>query len=163
VKADISDGKIRRPVMAHGSVAYHKQQRADALRKVRLFDGLGLRHLNLIAGSVSEKKVEAGAVLARQGKRARDCMLILDGTARVERDGKVLAHLKAGDFCGEMALIDGQPRSATVVAESPSVLLVIDSGAFRKLLDSDPELQRKILATLCQRLRDADTALAALN
>ena len=79
------------------------------------------------------------------------------------RDGKVLAHLKAGDFCGEMSLIDGKPRSATVVAESPCVVLVIDNRSFRALLDTTPGLQRKILVTLCQRLRDADTALAAVN
>ena len=141
---------------------YHKE-RVDVLRKVPLFSGLGLRHLDLLARAVREKNIKAGAVLARQGKRERDFMLILDGTVRVERDGHALAHLKAGDFCGEMSLIDGQPRSATVLAESPCVLLLLDHRSFRKSLDSIPELQRKILITLCQRLRDADTALAAVN
>ena len=140
----------------------HKE-RVDILREVPLFSGLGLRHLDRIARHVREKKVQTGAVLARQDRRERDFMLILDGTARVERDGHVLAQLKAGDFCGEMSLIDGEPRSATVFAESPCVLLLLDRRSFRKLLDSVPELQRKILITLCQRLRDADTALAAVN
>jgi CRP/FNR family transcriptional regulator, cyclic AMP receptor protein len=141
----------------------YQNQKVDALRKVSLFSGLGLRQLNRIARCVGEKRVESEAVLARQGKREREFMLILDGTARVERDGHVLAHLKAGDFCGEMSLIDGEPRSATVVAETPCVLMVIDRRSFQKLLDSVPELQRKILITLCQRLRAADTALVALN
>lgn len=90
-------------------------------------------------------------------------MLVLVGTGRVERDGKVLADLAAGDFFGEMSLIDGQPRSATVFVESPCVLLVIGRHSFWKLLDSVPGMQEKILITLCQRLRAADAALAALN
>jgi CRP/FNR family transcriptional regulator, cyclic AMP receptor protein len=133
------------------------------LSEVPLFSNLGHRDLELIAGSVGDKKVESGAVLARQGRSADDFFVILDGTARVERDGHVLACLKGGDFCGEMSLIDGGPRSATIVTESPCALLVIDGRAFRKLLDSVPGLERKILITLCQRLRDADTALAAVN
>ena len=140
-----------------------RSDKIELLRKVPLFSELGRRHLNVIARVADEVKVEAGTALARQGRLGREFVLIVDGRARVETDGKVLARLEAGDFCGEMSLIDGKPRCATVVAESPSALLVIDSGAFRKLLDSDPELQRKILATLCQRLRDADTALAAVN
>ncbi len=62
-----------------------------------------------------------------------------------------------------MSLIDGGSRSATIVTESPCVLLVINGRSFRKLLDSVPGLERKILITLCQRLRDADAALAAVN
>jgi len=141
---------------------YH-QDRVDVVRKVPLFSQLDPHHLDRIAGSVGEKRAETGAMLAHQGRRERDFLLILDGAARVERDGKVLAHLKTGDFFGEMSLVDGAPRSATVIADSPCVLLVIDRRPFRKLLDSDPKLETKILATLCQRLRDADAALAAVN
>jgi CRP/FNR family cyclic AMP-dependent transcriptional regulator len=141
---------------------YH-QEKVEVLRKVPLFGGLDSRHLDQVAGSVREKKVESGAVLAREGRRERDFLLILDGAARVEKEGKVLAHLKAGDSCGEMSLIDGHPRSATVLAESPCVLLLVDRRPFRKLLDSDPQLERKILLTLCRRLRDADASLAAIN
>jgi len=141
----------------------YQKERVEVLRKVPLFAGLSLRDLNFIARYVGEKRVKTGAVLARQGRRERDFMLVLDGTARVERDGKVLADLKAGDFFGEMALIDGEPRSATVFAESPCVLLVIGRHSFQKLLDSVPGMQKKILITLCQRLRAADAALAALN
>jgi len=141
---------------------YHKE-RVAALLQVPLFSELDSGHLDRIAGSVREKKVETGAILAHQDRRERDFMLMLDGAARVERDGKVLARLKAGDFAGEMSLIDGQPRSASVIAESPCVLLMVARHPFRKLMDSDPALERKILVTLCRRLRDADTALATVN
>ena len=140
-----------------------RSQKTDVLRKVPLFGELSLRDLNAIARVANEGKVETGSVLTHQGRLEPEFGLILDGTARVERDGKVLAHLKAGDFCGEMSLIDGKPRSATVVAESPCIVLVIDSRSFRELLDTTPGLQRKVLITLCQRLRDADAALAAVN
>ncbi len=62
------------------------------LSEVPLFSNLGHRHLELIAGSVGDKKVESGTVLARQGRSTDDFFIILDGTARVERDGRVLRH-----------------------------------------------------------------------
>ena len=101
-------------------------------------------------------------MLGRQGRLEPQFVLIVDGTAQVERDGKVLAHLKAGDFRGEMSLINGKPRSAAVIAESPCNLLVVDARSFGELLETVPGLQRKILLTLSQRLRDADSALAAV-
>jgi CRP-like cAMP-binding protein len=140
-----------------------RSEKIELLRKVPLFSELGRRHLNVIAGVADEVKVEAGTALARQGRLGREFVLIVDGSARVETDGKVLARLEAGDFCGEMSLIDGKPRCATVVAESPCVLLVVHTRSFRRLLDAVPGLQRKILITVCQRLRDADAALAAVN
>jgi CRP/FNR family transcriptional regulator/CRP/FNR family cyclic AMP-dependent transcriptional regulator len=77
----------------------------------------------------------------------------------VESGGKAIAQLKAGDFIGELSLIDGRPRSATVIAETPMTLLVIRRRDFRSLRDSVPGLQEKLLVTLCERLRQADQAL----
>jgi len=140
-----------------------RSEKVERLRKVPLFSGLSLKHLNTIAGLADETEVKSGKVLGRQGKLEPQFVLIVEGNARVERDGKILAHLKAGDFAGEMSLIDGQPRSATVIAESPCSLLVIDARSFGELLETVPGLQRKMLLTLSQRLRDADAALAAVN
>jgi CRP-like cAMP-binding protein len=140
-----------------------RSDKADALRKVPLFNGLSRRHLDLIAREADEVKEDAGSVLTRQGGLGREFLLMLEGGARVERDGKVIARLGPGDFFGEMSLIDGMPRSATVIAESPSVLLAIEARCFRKLLDTVPGLQRKLLITLCARLRAADASLASKN
>jgi CRP/FNR family cyclic AMP-dependent transcriptional regulator len=137
--------------------------RIDWLRKVPLFSGLSRRQLDLIARQTDEVKVDAGRVVARQGTLGQEFLLIIDGSARVERDGTVIARLAAGDFFGEMALIDGKPRSASVIAETPIALLVADSRSFRSLLDTVPGLQRKILVGLCGRLRAADAALAERN
>ena len=140
-----------------------RSDKADVLKKVPLFGGLNRRYLHLIAREADEVKVEAGAVLTKQGGLGLEFLLILEGAARVERDGKVIARLGPGDFFGEMSLIDGLPRSAAVIAESPSVLLVIHSRAFRSLLDAVPGLQKRLLITLCERLRAADTRLASIN
>ena len=140
-----------------------QDDRVSVLETVPLFRELNRRNLNRIARYVAEKEVKTGTVLVRQGRREPMFMLILDGTAQVERDGHVLAHLKAGDFFGEMSLIDQLPRTATVTAETPCVLMSIDRRSFQKLLDSVPEIQKKIMLALCIRLREADSALAAVN
>lgn len=135
----------------------------DMLRKVPLFSGLSQRHLDLIARHADEVRMDGGKVLARQGEGGLEFLLIVEGSARVERDGKVLARLGAGDFFGEMSLIDGKPRSATVIAETPIVLLLIHKRSFSELLDTVPGLQKKVLIKLCERLREADARLAAIN
>ncbi len=140
-----------------------KSDKIDVLKDVPLFRGLSQRHLGYIATNADEVEQKAGQELTRQGALGREFLLILKGNARVERDGKVIARLGPGDFFGEMSLIDCQPRSASVIAETPITLLVVSSQCFSALLDTVPGLQRKILAGLCERLRAADTALAAMN
>jgi CRP/FNR family cyclic AMP-dependent transcriptional regulator len=135
----------------------------DVLKKVPLFSALSRRHLDVIARHADEVKRDKGAVLARQGARGLEFLLIVEGSARVERDNKAIARLGAGDFFGEMSLIDGKPRSATVVADSPVVLLVVHVSSFGRLLDTVPGLSKKVMATLCERLRTADETLASRN
>ena len=137
--------------------------KADALKKVPLFSGLSRRYLDLIARQTDEVKEKAGTVLAKQGALGLEFLLLLEGGARVEKDGTVIARLGPGDFFGEMSLIDGMPRSASVIAEDPSVLLVIQARSFRSLLDEVPELQKKLLVALSARLRAADAKIASLN
>jgi CRP/FNR family cyclic AMP-dependent transcriptional regulator len=140
-----------------------QSDKIDELKKVPLFSALNRRHLDVIARHADEVKRDAGTVLARQGARGLEFLLIVEGSARVEKDGKVIARLGAGDFFGEMSLLDGQPRSATVVADSPVVLLVVDVRSFGRLLDTVPGLSKKVMATLCERLRAADETLTQRN
>ncbi len=140
-----------------------RDEKVVVLRKVPLFSALSRRHLDVITRVADEVKLNAGKVLARQGERGLEFLLIVDGSARVERDGKLIARLTAGDFFGEMSLIDGRPRTATVIAETPIVLLVVHRRSFSYLLDTVPALQRKVLVTLCERLRKADADLASIN
>jgi len=140
-----------------------RPDRIDWLRKVPLFSGLSGRDLDLVARQTDVVKAHEGKVLTRQGALGEEFLLIVDGSARVERDGKPIARLETGDFFGEMSLIDGKPRSATVIAEAPITLLVVDARSFRSLLDGVPGLRRKITVALCERLRRADAGLAARN
>lgn len=140
-----------------------RSEKIDLLRNVPLFGGLSQRHLSEIARHADEVSVDQGKVLARQGAIGREFLVIVDGSARVEQNGRLIAQLATGNFFGEMSLIDGRPRTATVIAETPMVLLCIHVRSFGHLLESVPGLQRKLLLTLCERLRDADAAIAALN
>jgi len=103
-------------------------------------------------------KVEAGRVLAQQEKKGWEFIFIVEGQARVEKDGKVIRQLSEGDFFGEISLIDGEARTATVTAETDMTLLVVHKASFDHLLDKVPGLQRKILVALCNYIRRAEKA-----
>ena len=103
-----------------------RPDRIDWLKKVPLFSGLSGRDLDLIVRQTDVVKADAGKVLTRQGALGEEFLLIVDGSARVERDAKPIARLDAGDFFGEMSLIDGKPRSASVIAETPITLLAVE-------------------------------------
>ena len=140
-----------------------QSEKMDVPQKVPIFQGLSARHLRLIAREAEEFQGPAGKMLARQGDMGREFILILDGSARVEIDGKQIARLGPGDFFGEMSIIDGKLRAASVIADTRLVYLVIHWGAFLRLLERVPGLSRKLLVVLCGRLRDADARLAAMN
>ena len=139
---------------------HRRSDKVDLLRKIPLFSGLSQRHLNAIAKCADGVRLRKGAVLAKQGRQGLEAMIIVDGRARVERDGKAIAELGPGDVVGELAVIDGKPRSATVIAETPMALLVLHRRDFVSLLETVPGLQRKLLVTLCERVRQADQALS---
>jgi CRP-like cAMP-binding protein len=139
----------------------HTPQTLEFVKMVPLFSGLTQRQLNAIAKVANEVVVVEGQVLTRQGAPGDELIVILDGAARIEANGKEVARKRSGDVIGEMALLDGRPRSATVVAATSMTLLVIERRAFDKLLDTIPGLARKLLTELSSRLRDADEALSA--
>ncbi len=136
-----------------------RSDKVDLLRNVPLFSQLSQRQLNAVAKHVDEVQLRKGAVLAKQGAQGMEAIIIVDGRARVKADGKAIAELGAGDVVGEMSVIDGKPRSATVIAQTPMNLLVLHRRDFVSLLEIVPGLQRKLLVTLCERVRRADQAL----
>jgi len=134
-------------------------QKIDLLKKVPLFSNLSQRHLREISKHADQVQVETGRVLARQGKTGLEFIFIVDGKARVEKGGKVIRQLSRGDFFGEISLIDGEPRTSTVIAETTMTLLIVHKTSFDHLLETIPGLQRKILISLCQYLRRAEKAM----
>jgi CRP-like cAMP-binding protein len=137
----------------------HNAQKINFLRKVPLFSNLSQRHLGEISKHADQVRVETGKVLAQQGRTGWEFIFIVEGKARVEKDGKVIRQLSGGNFFGEIAMIDGEPRTATVIAESDMTLLVVHKTSFNHLLDTIPGLQKKILISLCEYLRKAEKAM----
>jgi CRP/FNR family cyclic AMP-dependent transcriptional regulator len=133
-------------------------QKIELLKNVPMFSSLSQRHLREIGKHADQVKVEAGRVLAQQEKKGWEFIFIVDGKARVEKDGKVIRQLSEGDFFGEISLIDGEPRTATVISDTDMTLLVVNKTSFDHLLDKIPGLQRKILIALCKYLRSAEKA-----
>ena len=139
--------------------AFGRSYKIDLLRNVPLFRSLSQSHLNAIAKYTDALQARQGKVLTKQGQQGLEAFVIVDGRARVQVGGKAIAELGAGDFVGELSLIDGRPRTATVIAQTPMTLLVVRRRDFRSLRDTVPGLQEKLVLTLCERLRQADQAL----
>ncbi|HXH82522.1 MAG TPA: cyclic nucleotide-binding domain-containing protein [Candidatus Tectomicrobia bacterium] len=137
-----------------------RDDRVARLEEVALFDGCSRRQLRAIAKISEVVEVPAGTVLARAGQPGDEFYLILDGSARVEVSARKRARLSPGSYFGEMSLLDGGPRSATVVAETPLRLLVIKRRDFSTLLREAPELTQNLLTTLSRRVRQAEQALS---
>jgi CRP/FNR family transcriptional regulator, cyclic AMP receptor protein len=126
------------------------------LSKIWLFAACSARDLRKVRQSLDEISAEAGEVLCEEGTTGHEFFLIVQGTASVKRKGRKVATLGPGGFFGELALLDRQPRSATIVAETDMELLVLEQRHFLGLLDSMPSLARKMLGALASRLREAD-------
>jgi CRP-like cAMP-binding protein len=129
------------------------------LEEVPLFEGLSKRHLRRVAKLARVRRFASGSRLVRAGDSGRSFFVLLDGTAKVVRRGGRPRRLKTGDYFGEMALLDGAPRSADVVAETDVLALTVDRSGFTKLLGVEPTLAQTLLRTLATRLRAAETSI----
>ncbi len=126
------------------------------LSKIWLFAPCSTRDLRKVRQSLDEITAEAGEILCEEGTTGHEFFLIVSGTAAVRRKGRKIATLGPGQYFGELALLDRQPRSATVVAETDMALLVLEQRHFLGLLDTMPSLSRKLLGAMAARLREAD-------
>jgi protein phosphatase len=126
--------------------------KADLLKDVPLFSRLSKSELRRVAEVADEVDVDAGHTLTRQGDRGRQFLVLVEGEATVVRNGRRVNHLGPGDFFGEIALIAGMPRTATVTADTPAHLLVLTDRAFRRLLADSPTVAIKVLEALGERL-----------
>ena len=136
-----------------------QDDRIDRLEEVNLLAGCSRRQLRAIAKISEVIEVPAGTVLARLGQPGEEFFLILDGSAHVEVSPRKRSRLGPGQYFGEMSLLDGGPRSATVAADTPLRLLVIKRRDFSTLLREAPDLTQSLLATLSRRVRNAEAGL----
>ena len=126
---------------------------AISLAKVPIFSGCSKRELAIIARASKDVSHKEGTVIAREGERGVGLFLILEGQCSVTIGGKTKAKLGPGDFFGEVALLDGGPRTATVAALSPVKLIGITGWVFRGLLMEHPSIALKTLEAVAGRLR----------
>jgi CRP-like cAMP-binding protein len=129
------------------------------LAEIPLFEDLSRRHLDKVAHAAATKRFAANTPLVRKGQPATAFYVILDGRVRVEVPGRPV-ELGAGEFFGEMALIDGEPRSATIVALTDVYVMVIARSKFLKVLESEPKIALAIMATQTRRMRRLMAATA---
>jgi CRP/FNR family transcriptional regulator, cyclic AMP receptor protein len=138
--------------------AADESQILAALASVPLFAGLGKRELRKVAGAATVTHVPAGQHVVREGFTAEAFYVILEGKARATAT-PVRSHLGAGDFCGEMGLLDGSTRSASILAETDVTAVKLPRKEFLNLVDHHAEIARALLADLAARVRRLETAL----
>jgi CRP/FNR family transcriptional regulator, cyclic AMP receptor protein len=130
--------------------------KVELLRSVPLFASQGQRGIDEISRLVRVVDVPAGRQITTEGEPGREFFVIATGSVRIERGGRQLRTLQAGDFLGEIALIDGGPRTATATTETDAQLLVIAQSDFGVLLERFPEIQATVLRALTERIRRLD-------
>ena len=129
--------------------------KADWLSRVDLFSGVAREELERIADLSGEIDFPAGRHIVQQGFVGNGLYIIVTGRARVVRGDDTLAELGPGDFFGELAVIDQQPRLASVVAMEPTTCLALASWDLLRLLETDPRICLNLLRALAERLRQA--------
>lgn len=138
-----------------------RKSQEDQLASVSIFAEMSRREIKALRRLMTPVQVREGRELTRQGEPGREFMVILDGTAVVRRNGRKVADLGPGDFLGELAVLSGAPRTATVVATSEMSLEILNRRELMTMLDENPRVARKILVGAVKRLHDLETSKTA--
>jgi CRP/FNR family cyclic AMP-dependent transcriptional regulator len=129
------------------------------LETIELFAELSKRERKAVGRLMTTVSVKQGRDLMVEGTAAREFLIIMEGDATVRRKGRVLARLGAGDFLGELAVIAGVPRTATVTADTDMTVSVLNRREFSTLLDEQPKIARKVLVGAVKRLHELDPSM----
>jgi len=137
--------------------ATHDRHDLEAMvAKVELFSALSHRQVRKLVDRAREVKHLPGQEVAAQGLGALAFHLVLEGHASVSLNGTEIRTLGPGEYFGEIGMIDGKPRSATVTATDDMVTLAVPHQEFERLVGEEPEFARALLGTLCARVREAE-------
>jgi CRP-like cAMP-binding protein len=131
----------------------HKDGKIELLKQVPLFSRCNKKELAAIANLADLIDLPAGKRLVREGSSGREFMVIVEGAVEVSRKNRKINVLGPGDFIGEMALISGAPRNATVTTTRHSSLLVVTERQFWELLERTPGMQMSVIKALGERLQ----------
>ena len=137
-----------------------KDAKLESLARVPLFAGLGKRELQRVGQLTDLMDLSAGRVLMRQGEWGSEMMVIVDGRAQAERDGKVVGQIGPRGVVGEMALLAEGPRNATVTLLTDASLLVVGHREFHALMDEMPSVRAQVFEGLARRLLALESGTA---
>ncbi len=125
----------------------------DQLSKTPLFSGLSKKLMHTLSATANDRSYNAGDTIVKEGEKSVGFYFIVDGKVNVEKAGKIVASLGPGQFFGEMALLDEQPRTASVKAATRSRCLVLYSWEFWSSVGKDSDALKALLKEMVKRLR----------
>ena len=131
---------------------FSQDKKVEALKRAPLFAGLSRKELIQLARLADDAEVPEGRVLCREGDRGREFFVLVEGSVDVATKGRRVATLGAGDFVGEISLLEPTPRTATVTAKTPLRFFVLTPKDFRQVLDENPSVERKVMRALARRV-----------
>lgn len=134
------------------------QELDQRIAAVPIFASLSGRHRKRLLNQSRVVEHQADHEIATEGLGSLAMHVVLTGSVGVTLRNEEVRTLGPGDYFGEISLIDGQPRSATVTTLEPASTLAVPHTAFQQLLDDEPSVARTMLRILCQRLREAESA-----
>lgn len=143
-------------------------EKVQILEQVKLFEGVDPKYLKGIAGISSEKTFKTGEYLMKQGEGGIGLFIIIKGKVKIEKTdtrGNLVevAENGPGDIMGEMAVLDGSPRTASVKAAEETICLVLASWEFNAFMKAHPELALQILPIVIKRFRETNDALTGIR
>jgi CRP-like cAMP-binding protein len=133
----------------------------EDLERQSIFAGLSHDQVEVLAKYAEEKDVSAGAELTHEGRYEGGVVVVISGSVGIERDGHQVDTVGPGDLFGEIASIDGGPRTATTRALEDSHIVVVSPRQFNEVLDEEPELRTTVLSTMDARLERIDADAGA--
>ena len=131
---------------------FKEDTKVEALRRAPLFQGLSKKDLTDLARVTEDMELPEGAVLCKEGDTGQEFFVILEGDIEVTSQGKPVAIRGGGDFVGEIALLEDTKRTATVTAKTPLRVFVLTRQDFRRLVDQNREVERKVMQALARRI-----------
>jgi CRP-like cAMP-binding protein len=137
-------------------MALRKNAKVELIKGVPLFSELGRKQLEEVASIADEIDLKPGTDLTIEGTPGRQFFVLIEGEATVTQGDREINRMGPGDFFGEIALVKDEPRTASVVAETPVRTLVITARSFRTLLDHSPEIETKVMSAVNARLAPDD-------
>lgn len=135
------------------------QSITESLAAIDLFSGLTKAELKRVQGLMTPVSIKAGREFISQGTSGREAFILLSGEASVRRNGRLVATVGGGEVLGEIALLGGLPRSASVTAETAIEAEVLTRREFIALLDESPVISRKITLAVIERLQQLEPGL----